>query len=184
MKKDDLLKPIFQIVFFVIGCGIAFLVFSRFQPGTAEKNNPVDYASTGPSEGDTVEIPELSNLNGEVVKLQGTKEKYILCAFFSTACPGCVKDSELWKDLNVEATKKKIAFHLISVDNDRDRVKRFVEAYNIDTLPILLLRDQNAQTFKIDYVPQYLLLTSSGKVVKRWMGIQENKKEIIELPDS
>jgi len=124
--------------------------------------------------GDAVELPELSTLDGSSASLKGLAENYILCAVFTTKCSGCTQDAPLWQDLAVEAKKRHTAFRMISLDDDRDRVKKFAEAYEFDNLSVLF--DPNhqklAQAWKITFVPQYLLLSSSGRVLGRWEGIQ------------
>lgn len=137
------------------------------------QNTPTE-GRAGLAIGETVELPELSTLDGSPASLKGLAENYMLCAVFTTKCSGCAQDAPLWQDLAAEAKKRHAAFRMISLDDDRDRVKRFAEAYEFANLSVLF--DPNhqklAEAWKITFVPQYLLLNSSGRVLGRWEGIQ------------
>jgi peroxiredoxin len=137
------------------------------------QNTPTE-GRAGLAIGEAVELPELSTLDGSPASLKGLAENYMLCAVFTTKCSGCAQDAPLWQDLAAEAKKRHTAFRMISLDDDRDRVKRFAEAYEFANLSVLF--DPNhqklAQAWKITFVPQYLLLSSSGRVLGRWEGIQ------------
>jgi peroxiredoxin len=138
------------------------------QPATLDPRN-VD----GLKIGETVDLPDLSTLDGKNFSLKQTPDDYLLCAVFTTQCPGCARDSEMWKDLNATAEKWRVPFYLISADDDSARVQRFAKAYGFEDLHVLF--DPNKRilrALKITFVPQYLLFTRSGKVVRRWNGVQ------------
>ena len=129
----------------------------------------------GVSVGDVVALPELSTLDGTPASLKGLAENHMLCVVFTTECAACTDDAPLWQALSVEAEKHHTAFRVLSLDDDRERIKRFAEAYEFANLPVLF--DPNHQellnALKISFVPQYLLLSSSGRVLGRWLGAQQ-----------
>lgn len=139
------------------------------------QNSPTE-GRAGLTIGEAVELPELSTLDGSPATLKGLADNYMLCAVFTTKCSGCAEDTPLWQELEAEAKKRHTAFRVISLDDDRDRVKRFAEAYEFANLSVLF--DPNhqklAEAWKITFVPQYLLLSSSGRVLGRWEGIQRS----------
>jgi hypothetical protein len=66
-----------------------------------------------------------------------------------------------------------VGFYLISIDVDQAKVQGFAKAYEFADLPVLFDPQRQALTaFKIHFVPQYVLLTSSGKVMRRWNGVR------------
>lgn len=144
----------------------------------SRSQNTATLGPPGLAIGEVVDLPELSALDGSPTSLKGLAENYMLCAVFTTQCPGCADDVPLWQDLGAEAKKRNTAFRVISLDDDRDRVKRFADAYEFANLPVLF--DPNhqklAQAWRITFVPQYLLLSSSGRVVGRWTGVQRYDK--------
>jgi hypothetical protein len=130
----------------------------------------------GLSVGEVVDLPELSTLDGSPASLKGLAENHTLCVVFSTRCSECSEDVPLWRALNAEAAKHHTAFRVISLDDERDRIKRYAEAYEFANLPVLF--DPNhyklGQVLKITFVPEYLLLDSRGRVLGRWTGIQQH----------
>ena len=123
--------------------------------------------------GDVVQLPKLPTLKNDYVDLSTVEQQYLLCAFISTDCEGCSEDERFWKDLLNEISDKNVKFYLISVDRDQAKVQTFAKTYYFENLPVLFDPQRQAlNAFKIQFVPQYVLLTSSGKVIKRWSGIR------------
>ena len=123
--------------------------------------------------GDVVQLPKLPTLKNDYVDLSTLEQKYLLCAFISSDCEGCSQDERFWKDLVNEISDKNVKFYVISVDRDQARVETFAKTYEFDNLPVLFDPQRQAlDAFKIKFVPQYVLVTSSGKVITRWNGIR------------
>lgn len=127
----------------------------------------------GVAEGETVKLPKLQTLQNNYVDLSALKENYLLGVFVSTECAGCAQDSQFWKDLRQETSEKDVAFYVISLDVDQEKVERFVQAYSFGDLPVLFDPQREALTsFKIHFVPQYILLTREGRVGASWKGLR------------
>lgn len=123
--------------------------------------------------GDIVKLPKLPTLKNDYVDLSTPEKQYLLCAFISTECEGCSQDERFWKDLRTEISDKNVKFYVISVDKDQAKVQTFAKTYNFEDLPVLFDPQKEAlAAFKIQFVPQYILLTTNGKVVTRWNGIR------------
>ena len=123
--------------------------------------------------GDVVQLPKLPTLKNDYVDLNTLEQKYLLCAFISTECGGCSEDERFWKDLLKEIGDKNVKFYVISIDPDQAKVQTFARAYDFENLPVLFDPQKQAlNAFKIQFVPQYVLLTGSGKVFTRWNGIR------------
>lgn len=164
------------VALFAVAAAVTTLAIRRWR-GTKANPNYISQESLnntpGVSEGERVSLPNLPRLVDGYVDLNTVKEKYLLCAFISTECPGCAKDQPFWEKLNEELAGKNVAFYLISVDDDRSRVERFVEAYEFQNLPVLYdPKGQTLMSFKIKVLPQYVLLTEGGRVMGRWNGIR------------
>jgi peroxiredoxin len=175
--KKVLPKILGSLALFIVGLGLTFAVFLavRKRPwnGSNQRTNVNPSDVPGLSVGDSVDFPELSTIDGNAISLKQLKEKNVLCVIFTTECPGCAKDSEMWRDLSAEAAKRKVAFYVISFDEDQSRVKRFALAYGFDDLQVFFDPHRTvARAFRIKFVPQYILMTSGGKVIGRWNGVQ------------
>lgn len=163
--------------------GVCLIVFAltllvlKVAPRVFQSRSP-NAPTAGPaglSVGEVVDLPELATLDGSPASLKGLAENQMLCVVFTTRCSECSEEAPLWQALSAEAAKHHTAFRMVSLDDDRDRVKRFAEAYEFTNLPVLF--DPNHQklsrALKITFVPQYLLLSSSGRVLGRWTGLQQ-----------
>jgi peroxiredoxin len=179
MSKNPFIRFGLQAAFFIAVCTLTFFAVQRWGSKTAEKPRGDTIESVkGLTEGETVTLPELSDLKGGTVRLSTTDQKYVLLAFFNSSCPGCVIDSDLWKDLSAEGPKRNVAFYLVNVGDNQETVKKFVAAYKLDSLPVLFdLQQKVGPSLKINFVPQYVLLSAGGRVIKRWDGVRNYDKQ-------
>jgi len=127
----------------------------------------------GLREGDIIALPEVTTLAGAKVSLANVKEERLLFVFISARCAGCTRDAELWKDLNVTARTRGVAFYLIDIGDDATEVEKLSSAYELQSLPILVDPAKRiGKSLRVEFVPQYLLVTRLGQVLHRWDGIQ------------
>ena len=123
--------------------------------------------------GDVVKLPKLPTLKNDYVDLSTPGKQYLLCAFISTDFEGCSEDERFWRDLRNEIGDKNVKFYVISIDRDQAKVQTFARTYGFEDLSVLFDPQREAlAAFKIQFVPQYVLLTTGGKVVTRWNGIR------------
>lgn len=177
MNKQKLTRHLLSIALFFTSFAVIFLLVQRYQAAKQPAPPPAAAAADGNAlaglpRGTVVTLPELPSLSGGTVSLRDLKEPRLLLALFSTSCPGCSRDSSFWRKLQQEATNRHVAFYVIAVDEDQESVMRFAKAYSFDDLPVLIDRAGIVpQTFDVSIVPQYILLTSDGRVVDRWNGL-------------
>ena len=178
MATKGPLSVLLPVAIFLIAAGAVYFSFSPRrtevpQPQATDKLPGV----AGLNEGDVVNLPALSTLDGQSVPLGQLKEKRVLCVFFSPSCSGCTKDVELWRDLKDESLKRGAAFYIIDVGSDDEALQKLVAAYKLEALPILF--DPNHRigpALKINFVPSYLLFASNGKVLHRWDGVRNYER--------
>lgn len=164
----------FPIVVFLIAGGLVYLAFSprRVQQPTQQPQDKIA-GIEGLNEGETVKLPTLTTVGGQTISLDQVKEKTIICAFFSPSCAGCNKDIEFWRDLKEESNKREVAFYLIDVGSDTDALQKFISAYKLEALPILLdPRHRVGPDLKINFVPTYVLFAKNGQVLHRFDGVR------------
>ena len=163
-------------VLFITAAGVTVFVIQRWRKAentqATTRQGSLDEIP-GLVAGDVVKLPKLPTLKNEYVDLSTREKPYLLCSFISTDCEGCSQDEQFWKDLRNEINDKNVGFYVISIDRDQTRVQTFARTYDFEDLPVLFDPQREALTaFKIQFVPQYVLLTTSGKVVTRWNGIR------------
>ena len=178
MAAKGPLAILLPIAVFLIAAGAVYFSFTPRRTEVPEQQSTDKLPGiAGLNEGDIVNLPTLSTLDGQSVPLGQLKENRVLCVFFSPSCSGCTKDVELWRDLKDESAKRGVAFFIIDVGNDNDALKKLVAAYKLEALPILF--DPNHRigpALKINFVPSYLLFASNGTVLHRWDGIRKYER--------
>lgn len=129
--------------------------------------------------GDVIVFPQMRTLKGEPAALDKVATEKFLFVFFTASCEGCSLDAALWKSLKEESAKRSTAFYLIDVGHDRAVLDKFIEAYNLESLPILVSEGPSiGKMLKVNIVPQYLLIDKRGNVLHRWDGVQHNKQPL------
>jgi peroxiredoxin len=132
---------------------------------------------SGLTEGEVVALPQFTTLGGDTISLGSVGKERLLCVFISTRCPGCTRDAELWQELHKEAARRNALFYLIDVSDERTEVERFVTAYNLQQLSILVDPTHKVgPQLKVGFVPQYILFNGNGQVLHRWDGIRHYDK--------
>lgn len=182
------MKPLLRIsltvVAFVVAAGATYLVVHRSRnvdprPSAAKTTDQQDTLEGvgGLTAGEIVALPQLTTLTGDTVSLGSLGRERLLCVFVSTRCPGCTRDAELWQDLNQEAARRGASFYLINVSDERAEIERFVAAYNLQQLSILFDPTHKVgPQLKVGFVPQYILFSANGQVLRRWDGIRHYDK--------
>lgn len=170
------LRTLVPAVVFVIAVAFTYLGIthwpSKTQRPTTEHNDTIA-GIDGLVEGEVVAVPEMRTLKGDPVRLESVAAEKFLLVFFTPSCAGCSLDAPLWKSLKEEAGRRTTAFYLVDVGHDRAALDRFIEAYDLESLPVLISEGRSVgQLLQVKIVPQYLLLAKGGKVLHRWDGVR------------
>ena len=153
-------------------------------PTAVEQTRKADSNDTvagiqGLREGDVIVFPQMKTLKGEPAAFDAVATEKLLFAFFTPLCEGCSVDAALWKRLKDESAKRNTTFYLIEVGHDRAALDKFIEAYDLGSLPVLVSDGPSVgRVFKVNIVPQYLLVDKRGNVLHRWDGVQHNKQPL------
>ena len=179
MSVTPRLRTALSVVVFVMAAALTYVGITQWwlkaEPHTRKADDTIA-GINGLHEGDVVALPEMRTLKGERAALQDAAAEKFLFVFFTPSCEGCSLDTALWKSLNAESTRQGTAFYLIDVGNDRAALDKFIEAHGLASLPILVSEGRSVgPIFKVNIVPQYLLIAKGGKVLHRWDGVQHNK---------
>ena len=177
------LKTALSVMVFIMAAVLSYLGVSHWpnRAPQAMKPNSSDTLAgiDGLAEGDVIVIPEMTTLKREPAALDKVATEKFLFVFFTPSCTGCSLDAALWKSLNEESAKRRTAFYLIDVGHDRAALDKFIAAYELESLPLLISEGRSVgQILKVNIVPQYLLIEKGGKVLHRWDGVQHNKQPL------
>jgi peroxiredoxin len=178
MNKRKLLQYLLQLTLLVAAFALVLFILQRNRTDEQATWTQDKSALTGLSRGEMVTLPELSRLGGGTVALGSLREKHLLVGLISTSCSACSKESKFWRSLHEEATRRNVAFYLIAIETEQENVEKFAKAYGFDDLPVLIDRTGAVpKTFEVSSVPQYVLLTSDGKVRERWTGLSHTNMD-------
>lgn len=123
--------------------------------------------------GDSARISTLQDLDGKPVRLYGDRDYSVLC-FFSVLCAKCFDEIEVWRRLAAADGSRSLRTFLLSVDTDPQKIRKSLAAYGIADLPVLYdPADHLRENFRIQVMPQYLVLDRQGKVLHRELGYLE-----------
>lgn len=126
-----------------------------------------------PSKGGN-EIPASTTINtveGQTVNLGSLKGKPYLLEFWSTTCPGCVK--EIPHLIAVHQTFKPKGFEIVGVAMSYDKLDEVKAMQQAKGMNYIVGYDQSgvlAQQFNVRVTPTSFLVDANGKIVTQKMG--------------
>ena len=170
VKREIIEWAIFLgILGFLFGTGLHTPVFGFFQ-GLILKTGIMQ-----PSIDD--EENEMASYNFIVVDEQGKqtpfeefKNKVVFINFWATWCPPCIAEMPDINALYQEVDSEGIQFVLISLDDDFEKAKRFVEKKGFD-FPIYQLGSPLPQVYESQAIPTTFVISPDGEVVVRKSGM-------------
>jgi peroxiredoxin len=133
--------------------------------------------------GEQVEPVDILSFSGAKEKLSfGASKPNRLIYVFNTRCPVCQFTQPKWKQL-YEETSALISVMAVSSSDSLTAMAKYQQSNEID-FPMFVAADSLFRsTFKITFVPQTILLDSSGVVLGQWAGALQDShmKEIREI---
>lgn len=150
----------------VIVCGLMF-------SSCKEKQEPDVIASENGLPGDAaVNIPSfnLKDVNGNVVNLESLKGKKVFVNLWATWCPPCRKEMPSIQKLSAEVNKNNVAFVMLSLDDDFEKAKAYVQEQNL-MLPIYYPAEPLPELFNVNGIPATFIFNEKGKLIKRVDGM-------------
>jgi thiol-disulfide isomerase/thioredoxin len=108
--------------------------------------------------------------NGNILKLEDLRGKYVFIDVWATWCEPCKKEIPALKALEEKMKGKNIAFVSISVDSPQDKNTwiKFVEDKNLGGYQLFADNAFNSffiKQYAIDAVPRFILIDKEGKII-------------------
>ena len=176
--KSQLWSIILIVLVLVMGVEILFLVQEnkKLREALSHSRGPVKILS--PKEN----VPSLAgvNLKGEEFKLSYPSSEITVLFFFSPDCPACEENLDFWKKLYQNHSSEKLRI-FGATNSDRDKTEEFVKKFQLP-FPVIIVSDLSLlDKYKVEVVPQTMLIDTSGTVQKVWPGpLPENYRKEIE----
>ncbi len=112
----------------------------------------------------------LQDIQGKTVSLSDFKGKVVFIDFWATWCPPCRISSPEVEKIHHLYQGKNVQVLGLSVDEDPEDVRRYVERKKIG-YPVLLAGDSDAsQAYGVDGIPHFALVDQEGRLVRAWNG--------------
>lgn len=178
MTRDRLVLLLLAIIV-VMAAEIGYLIYQN-QRLQALFDNPEQYLRTLKPE-DTVPAIRTQDISGAELALRyGPDEPHTLLVWFSAGCGSCRENFAFWDSVKtqyVSESLRMVGFCACTMD----------EAYQLQhelniTYPIVPVTDQFlVETYKGNVVPQTIVISPEGQVIKVWPGelLGSQKKEIL-----
>lgn len=113
----------------------------------------------------------LRTLDGKPVLLKELRGKAVFMNFWATWCPPCVAEMPGIQDLYTATQPENVAFVMISVDKDFDRLQRFMRRKKY-TFPVYRLADNSIPAmYASQTIPTTFVISSAGKLAFRHEGM-------------
>jgi len=117
----------------------------------------------------------LKNIEGKSVALADYKGRTVFINFWATWCPPCIAEMPDINNLYNEVSED-VAFLIVSVDNDQNKAKRFVENKGFD-FPIFFPTTPIPSELKSNVIPTTLVISPEGKIVSKREGMAKYNTE-------
>lgn len=105
---------------------------------------------------------ELTRADGRQVSFQEFEGKTVFLNFWATWCPPCIAEMPDIEDL-YEKTGDKVAFVMISLDEDPEKAKQFIQRKDLD-LPVYFLASQLPSVYNPRSIPTTYVLSPEGRI--------------------
>jgi len=126
-------------------------------------------------EGEKVPAVDLLSLSGTLEKVSyGAGMPHRLLYVFNTRCPACQNTLQAWKQLAAEV---QASIQIIGVANDSLTATVKYQREHSLNYPVFVAADTLfKKQYKISFVPQTILLDSSGTVQGIWTGVLQDSQ--------
>jgi thiol-disulfide isomerase/thioredoxin len=110
--------------------------------------------------------PELAvtDIDGKPVMLSAFQGKTVLLDFWTTWCPPCRADAPALDRLQRKYGGKELVIIGISVSEDREIVKKFLEEHHHDFPIVLTSENEMPRPYQIALFPTYIVIDADGSV--------------------
>jgi thiol-disulfide isomerase/thioredoxin len=112
----------------------------------------------------------LRTLEGKTIQLSDLKGKVVFFNQWATWCPPCRAEMPAIESLYQSVDKSKVAFVMLSIDKDVQKVPDFVQQKGF-TFPVYMPAGPIPAAFAAEVVPTTFILTPDGQIAQRIEGL-------------
>ena len=161
----------------LIAISVAAILFTACTDNVAQNKNteaqpeaatPVVETST-PMATNSLPDATLQDVAGNKLNLQSLKGKKVFVNLWATWCPPCRAEMPSIQKLYEAAHKENTQFVMLSLDNDFESDKKYVQANNLN-LPIYYPAGNLPDLFAVNGIPTTFIFDETGKLIEQREG--------------
>ncbi|MCY7422026.1 MAG: TlpA family protein disulfide reductase [Chitinophagaceae bacterium] len=115
---------------------------------------------------------KMTDINGNTIDLQSLKGKKVFVNLWATWCPPCRSEIPFIEQLQSKVDKQKVAFVMLSLDDDFSKAKKFAKEYNLK-LPVYYPAESLPKMFSTDGIPASFIFNERGELIKQNNGADD-----------
>ncbi len=113
---------------------------------------------------------KLVSLDGQQVQLSQYSDKTLFVNFWATWCPPCVAEMPEIQALFSKTDPNRVAFFLISVDQDWDKARQYVQRKSFD-FPVFRVDGSIPASFRSQGIPSTFVIKPDGTIAMKRVGM-------------
>ncbi|MGL1885241.1 MAG: TlpA family protein disulfide reductase [Reichenbachiella sp.] len=118
----------------------------------------------------------IRDVNGQKIDFHSFEGKTVFINYWATWCPPCIAEMPDINDLYHNMKDQNIEFVMISLDEDFDKAKKFVDRKGYD-FPIYQMASQRPVVYNSNSIPTTYVLSKKGKIVAKRSGMAKYDTE-------
>ncbi|MDO1449275.1 TlpA disulfide reductase family protein [Rhodocytophaga aerolata] len=118
----------------------------------------------------------LQDLNGKQINLQELKGKVVFMNLWASWCPPCIAEMPSIHNLYKKMDTTKVAFVMLSLDEDPQKAKKFIDRKGY-SFPVYLPAGSMPADFHSNAIPTTFILGKDGKILARHEGMADYDNE-------
>ncbi|HUC81218.1 MAG TPA: TlpA disulfide reductase family protein [Flavisolibacter sp.] len=119
----------------------------------------------------------VQDVNGKTINLQGLKGKKVFVNLWASWCPPCRREMPSIEKLAKSVDKNKVAFVLLSLDDNFDKAKAFAKRQQL-SLPIYYPAENLPALFNVQAIPTTFFFDEEGRLFQRTDGGDDYNTEV------
>lgn len=115
---------------------------------------------------------KMTDANGRIIDMASLKGKKVFVNLWATWCPPCRAEIPSIEKLQSKVDKQKVAFVLLSLDENFELAKNFAKKNNMQ-LPVYYPAEGLPAIFKTDGIPATFIFDEKGGLMKQNNGMDD-----------
>ncbi|HEX9912155.1 MAG TPA: TlpA disulfide reductase family protein [candidate division Zixibacteria bacterium] len=177
--KTQIWSIVLIVIIIVMGVEILLLVQENKKLRNTLSLSKGPFKILNPEE----KVPPLIGIDqkGEEVRIDYPSSKKTVLFWFSPACPSCEENLVFWKEIYQRHNSEKLRFAGVT-QAEKSKVEEFIKRFQLE-FPVLIISNLSlVDQYKVEVIPQTMLIDSNGIVQKVWPGpLSEKYRKEIEV---